>query len=212
MDKLNSEDIKKVLDTIRHIINENEEYLFRLDSAMGDGDLGITMKNGFSKIVEVISNLEEDSVGKILIKAGMTISSAVPSTMGTLVGTGFMRAGKSVIGKTEIDLSDSARMIEAFVSGIMERGKSKPGERTIVDSLYPASETLKLAAEKRKSLKEGFNDAYKSSIEGLESTKKMTPVHGKAVYHAERSSDVEDPGAAVGMLIMKGFNDYLDKQ
>ena len=84
------------------------------------------------------------------IKAGMAISSVASSTIGTLVATGFMRAGSIVIDKTEINLTDLANMMDAFVKGIMERGKSKPGEKTIIDSLYPAAKALKLAAKNKK--------------------------------------------------------------
>ena len=212
MDKLNSSDIKRILTKIKDLMIENEEYLFKLDSTMGDGDLGITMKKGFNKVVEEVSNLKEDSVGKILIKAGMAISSVASSTIGTLVATGFMRAGKIVIDRTEINLNDLANMMDAFVNGIMERGKSKPGEKTIIDSLYPAAKALKSAVKNKKNLKESFIDAYRSAVEGLEATKKMTSVHGKAVYHTERASGTEDPGAVAGVLIIKGFNDYLSEK
>jgi len=209
MDKLNSSDIKKILTKIKDLMIENEEYLFKLDSTMGDGDLGITMKKGFTKVVEEVSNLKEDSVGKILIKAGMTISSTASSTIGTLVAAGFMRAGKIVIDRTEINLNDLANMMDVFVKGIMERGKSKPGEKTIIDSLYPAAKALKLAAKNKKNLKESFIDAYRSAVEGLEATKEMASVHGRAIYHIKRASGIEDPGAAAGMIMIEAFYDYF---
>ncbi|MHB8276692.1 MAG: dihydroxyacetone kinase subunit DhaL [Candidatus Humimicrobiaceae bacterium] len=209
MNKLSSTNIKEIFTKIKDIMNENEDFLFKLDSEMGDGDLGLTMSKGFSKVDEVVSGLNEESIGKIFMKAGMTLASAVPSTMGTLMATSLMKAGKAVINKTEVDLSDFAVMMEDFVNGIMERGRAKPGEKTIIDSLYPASKALKSAFESKKSLKEGFKKAYESSKEGVEATRKMTSKHGKAVYHIERSSGREDPGAVAGMLFIKAFYDYL---
>ena len=211
IDKLSSADAKEIFAKIKNIMNKNEDYLFKLDSDMGDGDLGLTMSKGFSKVYDVVSELNEESIGKIFIKAGMTLVTAVPSTMGTLMATGFIRAGKSVKNKTEVDLSDFALMLESFVNGIIERGKAKLGERTIIYSLYPASKALKSAFESKKSLKESFKDAYKGSKEGVEATRKMTPKHGKAIYHTERSAGKEDPGAAAGMLLIKAFNDYLQQ-
>jgi len=208
-ESLNSNDIKNILIKIRDLMIENEKYLFKLDSIMGDGDLGITMRKGFNKIVENILEMNENMVGKILMKAGFTISSTVPATMGVLVGSGLIKAGKIVIEKSEINLADLAKMMDSFVLGIMQRGKSKPGEKTIIDSLYPVTESLKLAIKNKISLKDSFSIAYKSAVEGLESTKKMTSVHGRALYHKERAVGIEDPGAAVGMLLIKGFNEYL---
>lgn len=209
MDKICSKDIKGMFHKVKDTMVENEDFLFKLDSVMGDGDLGITMKKGFSKVNEVISKIEEMDIGKIFIKAGMTLASAVPSTMGTLMATGFMRAGKSVKDKTEIGLEDFAVMMENFVNGIIEIGKAKPGDKTIIDSILPAIKALKFSSKNGESLQEGFMKAYKNSKEGLEATKEMVSKHGKALYHIERSAGMEDPGAAAGMLLIKGFYNYL---
>ncbi|MES0342056.1 MAG: dihydroxyacetone kinase subunit DhaL [Candidatus Humimicrobiaceae bacterium] len=209
MDKLDIGDIKTIFERIRDIMVENEDYLFELDSKMGDGDLGITMKNGFVKVDEELKSLEETDIGKIFMKAGMVLASAVPSTMGTLMATGLIRAGKEFRGKSQIELSDLAEGFLAFINGIMERGKSKPGEKTIIDSVLPAAESLKNAVNKKGSLSEAFKIAYSEAKKGLESTKNMTSIHGKAFYHTERSKGTVDPGAAAGVLFIRGFSEYL---
>lgn len=212
MDKLNAGDIKKILITTRDLMVENEQYLFKLDSVMGDGDLGITMKKGFTKIAETLSSIQEEDIGKVLLKAAMTITSTSPGTMGTLMGTGLMRAGKASMGESQVDLNQLAEMMDSFVQGIMERGRSRPGDRTIIDSLYPAVKSLKESARGSLRLKEALNLAYQESKKGLKSTKKMSPAHGKAMYHKQHAADTEDPGAAAGMLLVKGFNDYISKR
>ena len=210
MERLDNEDIKAIFKKIRNIMVENEDYLFELDSKMGDGDLGLTMKNGFVKVDEELRSLEETDIGKIFMKAGMVLASAVPSTMGTLMATGLIRAGKEFKNKNHIGLSDLVEGFSAFVDGIMERGKSKPGEKTIIDSILPATGGLKNALNKKAGLSEAFKIAYSAAKEGLESTKNMTSVHGKAFYHTERSKGTIDPGAAAGVLFMKGFSDYIN--
>lgn len=212
MEKLNNEDIKAIFKKTRNIMVENEDYLFELDSKMGDGDLGLTMKNGFVKVDEELRSLEETDIGKIFVKAGMVLASAVPSTMGTLIATGLIRAGREFKSKNQIGLADLADGFLAFVNGIMERGKSKPGEKTIIDSILPAAEGLKNALNKKASLSEAFKIAYSAAEEGLESTKNMTSVHGKAFYHTERSKGTVDPGAAAGLLFMRGFTDYINSK
>lgn len=211
MDKLSAEDIKSILITVRDLMLENEQYLFKLDSEMGDGDLGITMKKGFNHIADTLKGLQEEDIGQLLLKAAMAITSTSPGTMGTLMGTGLMRAGKSAMGKNQADLPVLADMMDSFVQGIMDRGKSKPGDRTIIDSLYPAAQSLKQSAQKREGLKQAFFEAYQKSKEGLESTKNMSPSHGKAMYHKQMAAEIEDPGAAAGMLWIKGFYDYISQ-
>ena len=209
MNKLNSSDLKSLFAKVKDIMIENKDWLFELDSAMGDGDLGITMSTGFSKVYEIISVLEEEDVGRVFIKVGMTLAETVPSTLGTLMATGFMRAGTIVKGKSEVNLSDSVLMASAFVEGIMARGKTEPKEKTIIDSLYPAFQALKLASEDGINLKEGFKKAYEAAKDGVEATKEMLPKHGRAVWYGEKSIGKKDPGAVAGMLLIKAFYDYF---
>lgn len=212
MNKLNSSDLDGLFTKVKGVMIENKDWLFELDSAMGDGDLGITMSTGFSKVYEIISSLEQEDMGKVFIKVGMTLAETVPSTLGTLMATGFMRAGKTIKGKTEIDLSDFVLMASAFVEGIMERGKTEPKEKTVVDSLYPAFQALKLASEDRKDLKEGFKEAYEAAKGGVEATKEMLPKHGRAVWYREKAIGKKDPGAVAGMLLIKAFYKYIENK
>ena len=212
MNKLNSSDLEGLFAKIKDIMVENKENLFKLDSAIGDGDLGITMSNGFSKVYEMILVPKEEDIGRVFIKVGMTLADTVPSTLGTLMATGFMRAGKIIKGKTEVDLFDSVLMASAFVEGIRERGKAKPGEKTIIDSLYPAFQALKLASKEGRDLKDGFKEAYKAAKDGVEATKEMLPKHGRVVWYGEKSIGKKDPGAVAGMLLIKAFYEYLESK
>lgn len=212
MNKLNSSDLEGLFAKVKDVMIENKDWLFELDSAMGDGDLGITMSTGFSKVYEMISALEEEDIGKTFMKVGMTLAETVPSTLGTLMATGFMRAGKTIQGKTEVDLANSVLMASVFVEGIIERGKAKPGEKTIIDSLYPAFQALKLASKEGRDLKEGFKKAYEAAKGGVEDTKEMLPKHGRVVWYREKSIGKKDPGAVAGMLLIKAFYEYLENK
>ncbi len=210
MIKLRLSDLKGLFTRIRDIMVENKANLFKLDSAIGDGDLGITMSTGFSKVNEMMLDLEEEDLGKVFMKVGMTLADTAPSTLGTLLATGFMRAGKMVKGKTEADLSDLVLMTSSFLEGIMERGKVKPNEKTIVDSFHPAVLALKSASEKGMELKEAFKKAYEASQEGAEATREMLPKHGRTVWYGEKSLGKQDPGAVAGMLLVKAFYEFVD--
>ncbi len=208
MTSLNGNDIRAIFSVIRDNVVRSREQLTGLDSALGDGDLGITMCRGFEEVQKALEDFEDDDVGKILTKAGMVIAQTSPSTMGTLIATGFMKAGKAVTGKTEITLADFQAMMQVFVEGIMARGNAKPGDKTIIDALYPAVEELRKAEHEEKSLKNGLSAAYEAAVMGAESTKEMIAKHGRPSYYGEKSIGKEDPGAAVGVLIMKAFAEY----
>jgi dihydroxyacetone kinase-like protein len=184
--------------------------LTELDAAIGDGDLGLTMPRGFSNASEIVNGLEETDIGKILAKAGMTIAQTAPSTMGTLVGSGFMRSGKALKGKQELGLTDMTEVVTQFVEGIMARGKAEPGGKTIIDSLYPAVQALQKAVEENKTLQEGVQAAYDAACQGVEATKEMLAQYGRPAYYQEKSRGKQDPGATVGMLILRAFVDYMN--
>jgi len=203
MSSLGKDEIIKILQNLKQLFNDNRDYLVELDARMGDGDLGLTMSKAFTAVYDELRDTAETDIGKILMKAGMLMAKAAPSTMGTLMGTGFMRGGKAVSGKDEISTADLAEFFQAFVTGIMERGKAKPGEKTIIDSLKPAADTL--VEFKGEDVVKALQAALISSENGLESTKNMVAQHGRIAYYKEQSKGREDPGAVAGVILMKGF-------
>jgi len=203
MSSLGKDDIIKILQNLKRLFNDNRDYLVELDARMGDGDLGLTMSKAFTAVYDELRDTTETDIGKILMKAGMLMAKAAPSTMGTLMGTGFMRGGKAVSGTDEISTTDLAEFFQAFVTGIMERGKAKPGEKTIIDSLKPAADTL--LELKGEDVAKALQEALRSSENGLEATKNMVAQHGRIAYYKEQSKGQKDPGATAGVILIKGF-------
>jgi dihydroxyacetone kinase-like protein len=211
-DTFSADDLRAIFTRISAMMTENRDYLIELDAATGDGDLGLTMMRGFAAVVDALSGGSETDLGAILARAGMAMAQAAPSTMGTLMATGMLRAGKALAGKTALDRAAFTALLAAFEEGVMARGKSKPGERTVIDALHPALESLHTAAAA--SPGEGLGGALSAALqaarEGVEATKTMTPVHGRPVYHKENAAKMPDQGAVAGMLFIQGFADYAN--
>lgn len=191
------------------LMEENKQYLIDLDSALGDGDLGLTMTAGFAEAYAFAQASAETDLGKLTAQSGMAMSRKVPSTMGTLVASGFMGAGKAVKGKTELSDADVAVFIQGFVDGVMNRGKAQPGDRTIVDALDPGAKAFRKAIDDGSSLKAAAETAQKAAEDGVEATKNMQAKFGRAVYYADKVLGVVDQGAVVGGLIFKALNQTL---
>ena len=203
METLRIKDIQSVILQIKNIIDSNQDKLMELDSVMGDGDLGFTMTKAFAAAYEEADKSEEKIPGKLLTRLGMVIAKTSPSTMGTLVATGFMKGGKSIDIKEEIGPEELAVFFESFVRSIMERGKSVPGNKTIIDTLFPAAEALRSSANE--SLIAGITAAREASLKGLEASTKMKAQHGRAAYYQDDSIGRQDGGATVGTYIVEGF-------
>jgi dihydroxyacetone kinase-like protein len=209
MTSLGVQDIRAIVSGIAAIMSQKKEELIRLDGAMGDGDLGLTMEKGFSAAREEAEKVDEPDVGKLLMKIGMTIARAAPSTMGTLVATGFMSGGKSVMGKAALAGAEMAAFFEAFSAAVMQRGKAQPGEKTIVDVLLPASQALAAAVSSGVDLPEAFRRLWNGAMEGRERAKDMIAQHGRLAYYQEKSKGRDDPGAVACIYILQGFCDYV---
>ena len=207
METLGIKDIQSIILQIKNLIDSNQDKLMELDSVMGDGDLGFTMTKAFAAAHQEADKSEEKIPGKLLTRLGMVIAKTSPSTMGTLVATGFMRGGKSIDTFEQIGPVELAVFFEAFVRSIMERGKSVPGNKTIIDTLFPAAEALHLRANE--SLVAGISAAREASFKGLEASTKMKAQHGRAAYYQDGSIGKQDGGATVGTYIVEGFYRHI---
>jgi dihydroxyacetone kinase-like protein len=207
---IRKEDIIQILEEISKIMDEKKDELCKLDGALGDGDIGLTMSKGFKAIVSNIPHIPDEDIGGLFTKSALVMGEAAASTMGTLVSTALLRGGKVLTGKNELSNEDLIVFVEAMINGISDRGKAKVGDKTILDSLVPAAEAMVLANNNKTSLKELMNKAYEAAESGVENTVSMQSKHGRAGRYLERSIGLQDPGATVGALIFKGFVNYLN--
>lgn len=197
--------ISKLISKIAEIMEENREHLIALDSVVGDGDLGLTMSDGFRAASDTVENMDEVDAGKLLYQAGKAMSTAVPSTMGTLMASGLMQAGKQLKGCTELSLKDIVMLFVAYEEGVMHRGKAEVGEKTFLDGLDPAVKSLQASEHANEELACAAKKAYDAAIFGYDNTTTMLAVHGRAATRGEMSRTLKDPGAYVAVLIMEAF-------
>lgn len=204
---LDAAGVKAVLRRLQKLMEDNRERLIALDRLLGDGDLGLTMAAGFTQAAEQIGGLSEVLPGTLLARAGATIANAAPSTLGTLIATGFMRGGRAVGEARIMATPQAAAFFRAMTDGIMQRGKTQVGNKTIVDALHPAAAALERAAAEGCPLRDAMESAWQAAREGALAATALQARHGRAAYFQEQSIGQEDGGSAVGALILQGFRD-----
>jgi phosphoenolpyruvate---glycerone phosphotransferase subunit DhaL len=202
MDQMTTADAIALLARLKALFEARREELIALDGQVGDSDLGLTMSKGFAAAADAVVG-SQDPVGKLFMRAGMAIAKAAPSTMGTLMATGFMRGGKALEGAALLGTAEALRFWEAFTNGIAERGKAKPGDKTVLDALLPAVEALRTAAASGEALGPAMAAAAKAAAAGLEATKGMVAQHGKAACFGEKTRGLPDAGATVGCQVVE---------
>jgi phosphoenolpyruvate---glycerone phosphotransferase subunit DhaL len=179
------------------------DKLNELDAAMGDGDSGLTAEKGATGLqIYLAANPPTAELGKWLAQAGMAYNKAAPSTMGALMATAFMRAGKEVMDKAQLEPTDLANMFLAASLGLQERGKAKPGDKTIVDAWHPAAEAFQQAMTNGSSLQEAGQLALEAARRGRDAAIPLRSTVGRANWVGERTEGKADPGTVlfVGVL------------
>ena len=200
---MNKTQLLEGLFAIQNIMVENKEFLIGLDAKYGDGDLGISMENGFRAVSDYAANTPQADLGEILRGCSSAFNTAAPSTLGTLFSFWFMGMAKTLKGQEEATFPEVCQGILDGICLMMQRGKSAPGEKTILDAILPAATALKENCDKAPT--QAFQAAYVAAKQGLEETRNMVGKHGRIAYYGEKTLGDTDAGATAGMLIFQAL-------
>ncbi len=198
---LKRETLAAVLGNIAAVMEENRQMLIELDQRNGDGDLGISMAQGYGAASRFLNETPEDDLGKLLIGMSKAFNEAAPSTLGTITSLFFMGAARVLKGSAQADLALTTSALREGVNRIIERAGSKPGEKTILDALDPAIRYLEENAGL--SAPDAFAGAAKAARAGADATAGMLAVHGRAAYYGEKALGLVDGGAVAGALVFE---------
>jgi len=194
---------------ISEIMTSEKDYLIELDQQNGDGDLGISMSEGYRSVLTFLLSDTETDLGKTFMNMAMTFNEAAPSSLGTITSFGMMGMAKKLKGKTEIDLGEFAEALHSGIENIMKKAGSKAGEKTILDSLIPGIEALQASVADGPIV--AFEKAAAAAEAGSQSTRDMKSVHGRAAYYGDKSIGILDGGSVVGSLIFKALSAYTKR-
>jgi dihydroxyacetone kinase-like protein len=187
------------------------EAITALDAEVGDGDLGVTCRLGMKAAVDLLATLEQAPFHEQLLKAGMAFNSAGASTFGALVATAGMRMAKFLREQQveRLDRPALAGALRAAAEGIQQRGKAARGDKTLLDSLWPAIESLESAQSSGKGLAEALADAAVAAEAGAEATRPLKSKFGRAAWMQERTVGVKDAGASVAAVVLQSLAAYV---
>ena len=200
-------DVEFVMSTVTQTILDNETYFGDLDAVVGDGDFGYSLARGFEILRDEWDTLDRSDPGTFLIKIAGTVSARIGGTSGPIWGTAIIRAGAQLRGKDEFDHEDVVRALRASVEGIKARGKAELGEKTLMDSLVPAIDTLEAEAGAGKTPAEVVRAMATTAREAAENTKSMQARRGRASYTGERSIGSVDAGAMAIAVLLENVAD-----
>ena len=161
---------------------EAERDLNVLDAKSGDGDTGTTLATAARAILDGVDRLPLADQTLLLRAIGQTLSETMGGSSGVLLAVFFSSAAEA-----SAENCDLIAALSAGLSRMQDVGGAKPGDRTMIDALAPALQ----------SLEDGVGAAARAARTGADATAAMTRANaGRASYVGESQlAGHTDPGA-----------------
>lgn len=189
-------------------IQANKTHLGDIDGLIGDGDHGMNMNKGFTMFGDRFLG-EEISFTDGLESLGSVLFNEIGGSMGPIYGTIFMEMANKAEGNDEITLPLFSTMLDAGINGLYNIVDARVGDKTLVDTLVPASEALHTAMNAGGDFTQALFDMKEAAIRGRDSTKELAAKFGRSSRLGERSKGVLDAGAASCCIILCAMADGI---
>lgn len=197
---MDTRELITTLDATLALLEESGEELRDLDAALGDGDLGITVTAGCTATRAALSELPDDtSPAQVLRAAGGAFARANPSTMAALVGGALLNAARAVDDASTVGPAEALAIGRAAAESISTRGKSQVGDKTILDALVPSLDALTAEPD------DPLTAAVTAARTGVETTRELQSMRGRASWMGERSKGLQDPGATAYLRFLEAL-------
>ncbi|MET4591624.1 dihydroxyacetone kinase family protein [Arthrobacter sp. 754] len=196
------------LGAAKNVVDANADELGRIDAIAGDGDHGIGMERGVRAAVAAATDAVARGAGAAttLHFAADAWADKAGGTSGALWGMALRAVGDAVGDTRAPDAGAVATGVAGAAAAIMDFGKAKPGDKTLVDVLVPFRDALAAGVEGGKPLTEAWGDAALTAEQAAENTAQLMPLMGRARVHAEKSLGTPDAGAVSMALIVRAIH------
>ncbi|XP_029439053.1 triokinase/FMN cyclase isoform X3 [Rhinatrema bivittatum] len=195
---------KQVLEQVCSTLLSLEEELNELDRAAGDGDCGRTHARAAQAIQE---RLRERALpaqpAQVLTLLAKILLEKMGGSSGALYSL-FLTAAAQPL-QSHNDLMAWAAAMDAGIEAMKRYGGADTGDRTMLDSLYPAAQELHALRSPGADAMQVLARAVAKAEAGAESTKTMTARAGRASYISSTLLKDPDPGAVAAAAILRAI-------
>ena len=191
-------------------IEKEHENLSKLDAATGDGDHGITINRTMQAVVAALDENGDKSLADLMKTVAMKAMMCDGGSTSPLLGSYFMGLAKGAVSD-ELNSEQTADFFMAGLNNFYATSKAELGDKTMMDALRPATETLSEKLKTGASLADAFNAAAEAASEGMEKTKGYVAKFGRARTMGEKAIGHYDPGAVSISLIFQAFAEVIEE-
>ena len=189
-------------------IQQNKGFLGDVDGLIGDGDHGMNMNKGFSEFGKRFGG-QSISFAEGLNELGTILLTEIGGSMGPIYGTIFMAMGDSLDGKERITLADLSSALDSAREELFGIVDARVGDKTLVDCLSPACDTLKADLDSGSSFSKALEDMKAAAEKGRDSTKELQAKYGRSARLGARSIGVLDAGSCSCCIILQSMADGI---
>lgn len=199
---------RSILLAMVNAIQDNKQYLSDIDGMIGDGDHGANMNKGFTMFGEALGEVDWGFTDG-LFELGSILFNKIGGSMGPIYGTFFMDMADRGDGAEKIDFALFVDMLEAGLMGLYDIVEARPGDKTLIDTLYPAITALKSAQKAGNDFHEALSEMKVAAVAGKESTKELVAQYGRSARLGDRSLGILDAGATSCCIILCAMADGI---
>lgn len=206
METVSTGQLQKALGEVSAAIVAAEPRLTEIDTVIGDGDHGTGMRDGFTALGRLLAQNEYPDAYELFRASGMELVKTMGGASGVIFGT-LLTAGHEVVrGKTELTADDLIAFFDEGAKGIMRRGRSGPGDKTMLDALLPAIAAMREKRAATADVRAVMAAAEAGALAGVEASKAMLPRTGRSKNFREQALGWPDPGAVSVSIIFGAFS------
>ena len=201
------EHFRKAALAVADALDAAESRLTALDSAAGDGDLGLSLARGAAAI-RALPDASWTSPARALTDIGNALRRSIGGSSGPFYATALLRAARR-LSEGKVDAAAWAEAFSIAVDAVSELGGARPGDRTMLDALRPAADAFAGGVKAGQSPADAWAACVREAEQGAEATSRMQPRLGRASYLGERALGVPDAGAAAVVIWLKALARFI---
>ncbi len=210
MEVITREKWNEIFQEIAALMEANKDLLTEIDAKFGDGDHGTTV----SKIAKLISDesaawvATSNPLKALFSEIGDAVTNVNGGSAGPLYGTYLAGLGEDLEDEMEADAALFKKILGSGLTELQFLSKAKVGDKTMMDTLIPATEAALASEDDIIAIATAAKDA---GVKGAEESKQFVSKFGRARTYGEATIGTPDAGAQSCTYIFIGIFNALTK-
>ena len=205
MECLNTKTMKAMIENAATAIIGSEPYLTEIDRKIGDGDHGTAMQRGFVAVKQMLLLVDSRYMDNLLYQTGIELIKSMGGASGVIFGTMFIGGIQKIPHSESVSAEQLSSYFKCGEIEIERRGRSGPGQKTMLDALCPACEAMQKYVQSNGDVLGLFAEAASAAKCGVDTSRYLKPMRGRSRNFDVCAMGIPDPGAVSTSIIFTSF-------